>query len=67
MFDPNVTMAVSSIIATGFTFSHLFFRRVDKLEATFVESIRRINETVNRLDKSIVVLDNQLNRDKNAH
>jgi hypothetical protein len=51
-----------SIAAIGLTFTQLFFKRLDKLENVFVESIRRINENIVRLDKSLAVVDHCLKK-----
>jgi len=45
----------STIILTGISISKIFFKRVDTIETTFVASIRRINENIIRLEKSIAV------------
>lgn len=62
----NATMQLigscCSIIATGVAFTQIFFKRLDKLENVFVESIRRINENIVRLDKSIAVVDHCLKK-----
>ena len=47
--------STSTIIATGFTISKIFFKRIDTIETTFVESIRKINENLGRVDKSLAV------------
>jgi len=46
---------VSTIVITGLSISKIFFKRVDTIETTFVASIRRINENIIRLEKSIAV------------
>lgn len=45
----------STIIVTGMTISKVFFKRIDTIETTFVESIRKINENLTRMDKSLAV------------
>jgi len=44
-----------TIAITGFTLTKIFFKRIDTIENTFVESIRKINENLNRVDKSLAV------------
>lgn len=51
----QLVASCSTIVVTGFTISKIFFRRIDTIEHTFVESIRKINENLNRVDKSLAV------------
>jgi hypothetical protein len=45
----------STLVIIGITISKLFFKRIDMIETTFVDSIRKINENLNRVDKSLAV------------
>lgn len=51
----QLVASCSTIVVTGLTISKIFFRRIDTIEHTFVESIRKINENLNRVDKSLAV------------
>lgn len=51
----QVITGIGTIVATGFTFSKIFFRRVDTIEKVFKESIDKLNDNLSRIDKNLAV------------
>lgn len=46
---------IGSIVATSFTFSKMFFSRLNKLENSFRESIEKLNDQLQAMDKNLAV------------
>ena len=59
--------AIGTVVATGYTFSRIFFNRVETLESNFLEMGRKVNEKLAEVDKSLAVnstlIDQILTRD----
>jgi len=51
----EIMTCVGSIIATSFTFSKMFFSRLNKLENSFGESIEKLNDQLQNMDKNLAV------------
>lgn len=58
MYDVSTYQVIGSLctlVVTGITFSKIFFKRVDTLEATFKSSVTSINDNLIRVDKNLAV------------
>ena len=51
----NLIACGGSIVATTFTFSKMFFTRLNRIEKNFGDAIEKLNENLNALDKNLAV------------
>jgi hypothetical protein len=51
----EVIAAGGTLVATAFTFSRLFFKKINSIEQQFVIGFEKVNHKLNKIDKNLAV------------